>query len=78
MSMTTGSQITNLEDEGISERALNYSFIKEFLANDDEDRYWKKWACSQLGLEENISDEELTSILDKNIATAKRSNRFGI
>lgn len=76
MSMTTGTQIEDLEGN-LSERTLNYAFLKEFVhsANDGE---WLDWVSVQLGYSETQPADILLKRLDQLIDTSKKSHKFGL
>jgi hypothetical protein len=63
-------------DDGISERALNYAFLKEFLELDQAE--WIEFVSIQLGHKETQPKELLLEQINKLIKTATNSNKFGL
>ena len=84
MSMIRGSlthtNIRNLIDDDISERSLNYSFLREFLESSDEEQEpkWIEFVSIQLGYENSQPKDKLLTEIDKLIKTATYSKKFGL
>lgn len=62
-------------DIGISDRSLNYSFLKEFLNEGPE---WVEFVSIQLGYETTQPVDKLEAEIERIIKTAKNSNKFGL
>lgn len=66
--------------DSISERALNYTFLREFLVSfeGEEEAKWVEFVSIQLGYENAQPKDKLLSEIDRVINTAKNSNKFGL
>jgi hypothetical protein len=82
MNTTDGLQIKaaissgRVDDLNLSDRALNYAFMKEFLMENEDE--WVLWVSLQLGYESKQDKEVLIEKIDKLIKTATTGNKFGI
>lgn len=72
----THTNIRDLIDDNISERSLNYSFLREFLESSDEE--WIEFVSIQLGYENSQPKDKLLTEIDKLIKTATYSKKFGL
>jgi hypothetical protein len=82
MNTTDGLQIKaaissgRVDDLNLSDRALNYAFMKEFLMENEDE--WVLWVSLQLGYESKQDKEVLIEKIDKLIKIATTGNKFGI
>jgi hypothetical protein len=77
MSTTTGT-LTDLSDGSISDRALNYAFMKEFLLDEKVSEDWIDWVSSLLGYSESQPVDVLLEAIEKHIKTATIGKKFGL
>lgn len=64
----------------ISERALNYAFLREFLleSKNNDDNFWVTWVSNLLGYEDEQDIDFLLQKLEKFIEISNSSKKFGL